>query len=130
MSMRLVDKKGYKYMNNVKPEDNIYAIVINRGRAFYNKADLAKEMGCSKNKIDVLIPGVRRQIEKGRYSPYVISGNLYSFPAFLDYNKYRKDLEDPIRCKYVPDFRPQEIVDLSGYHTRVIHEEIVGQVPQ
>jgi hypothetical protein len=106
--------------NNVNPNENIHAVVFNRGRMFLRKAELAKEMNCSQGKINKMIPGVQEQIRKGRYSPYAISGDLYSFAVFVDYNKYRKDLEDPIKSKYVPEFRPYEIADLAGYCQRMV----------
>lgn len=104
----------------MKQREDVYAVVINKGYGFVRKKSLAKELDCSQSKIDKMIPEVRKQIKKGRYSPYAICGDLYSVYVFLDYNKYRNALNDPYLCKTVPDFQPFEIAELCGFNQRLV----------
>lgn len=97
-----------------------YVAVINKGYAFVRKKDLAAELGCSQAKVNLLIPEVREQMEKGRYSRYAICGNLYSVYVFLDYNKYRNHLKDPVLAKTVPPFAAAEIAELCGFGQKIV----------
>ena len=48
----------------MKPKEDVYAVVINKGYGFVRKKSLAKELDCSQSKIDKMIPEVREQIKK------------------------------------------------------------------
>lgn len=94
-----------------------------RGMPYLPKKRLEEEFSMSKMTVNRRIDGIRHEIEKGRYSPYALldSGNLLvNAYVFVDYLKYRKMLSDKNMRKYVPEFKPDEIMRISGYSQKVV----------
>lgn len=68
---------------------------------------------------------MKKEIESGRYSPYVVAGKLINYYAYVDFLTYEKRLEDKNMRKYVPAFDPQEIEKLCGCSQKVVDLEEV-----
>lgn len=97
-----------------------YAVVINRHSAYMSVADIQKEFGIGRTQVYKLVNGIKDEIEKGRYSPYVISGSRINFYAIVDYNKFRNMLQDKNHRKLVPDFDPVAIAEVCGFNQKIV----------
>ena len=94
-----------------------------RGTPYMPIKRLREEFDMSNTTIARRLDGIRDEIERGRYSPYSIldSGSiLVNVYVFIDYLKYRKALESESMRKYVPTFKPDEIMKICGYSQKVV----------
>lgn len=88
---------------------------------------IAEVLECSDRHVRDMIAGIREQIMKGRYSPYVLldSGDIrVNIYAYYDFCKYRRLLADKNTSKVVPEFNPLEIAALCPVVERVIAVEV------
>lgn len=79
---------------------------------YLKKSQLVKEYGLCRQTIYKIVDEIQEQIGKGRYSQYAIADCLVNRYVFIDYMTYRKQLLDKNMSKYVPDFKPREIMKL------------------
>lgn len=91
-----------------------------RGYPYMRKKQLIKEFQVSRSFVDNKVRGIEKEIKAGRYSRYVILENMINVYAFIDYMKYEKALNDRNARKYVPEFRPDEIMELCGFKQKVV----------
>ena len=94
-----------------------------KGGYYRTVKQLARENGCSEVHIRALLTGIRKQILKGRYSPYAVldGGDIkINILVFYDYDKYRKMLDDPVQKKYVPKFNPNELAQICPVVERFV----------
>lgn len=97
-----------------------------RGTPYMPIKRMGKEFSMSNTTINRRLDGIRREIERGRYSPYSIldSGSiLVNIYVFIDYLKYRKVLESETMRKHVPAFKPDEIMKICGYSQKIVQKE-------
>lgn len=94
-----------------------------RGYPYMRKKQLIEEFQVSRAFVDEKVRGMQSEIEKGRYSPYVILDTMINVYAFMDYIKYGKLLKDKNAKKYVPDFKPSELMELCGYQQKIAQIE-------
>lgn len=100
-------------------------IEITRGHPWKTKKEIAEETGRSTRTVENKMKGMRREIEAGRYSPYVLPTDqgLINLYAYIDYITFEKMLNDKNLRKAVPPFDPTEIERIAGYRQRVINLE-------
>lgn len=96
------------------------ALEINRGQAYFPVSRMAEKTGRTVRTVQKKIKGIQREIERGRYSPYAIAGNLVNYYVYIDYIKYEKDLQDKNLRETVPEFEPEEIMKISGFGQKLI----------
>lgn len=77
---------------------------------YLRKNQLALEYGFCRQTIYKMVEGIQEQILKGRYSQYAIADGLINRYVFIDYMTYGKRLKDKRMEKYVPEFKPEEIM--------------------
>ena len=89
---------------------------------------LAEEWGTVPKTLDPIIKGIKEQIGKGRYERVAITGEgklmRINFFVFIDYLTYRdrlNSIEVGVR-KSVPPFRPDIILQYSGWANRLVLE--------
>lgn len=97
-----------------------YAVVINRHAAYMSIQDIMKEFGICRTQVYKLVNGIKDEIKKGRYSPYVVSGTKINFYAIVDYNKFRDLLADKNMRKNVPPFDPAAIAEVCGFNQKIV----------
>lgn len=98
-------------------QDTVSIIETIHGHPYYSNKKLAETFGVSIGTVCRRKAGIEK--ERKRYGNYAIIScgtNLY---AYIDYDKYHKDLEDPIMRKHVPNFDPAEVAAACGYGKRV-----------
>ena len=83
---------------------------------YMNKAQAGRTLGMDRGTVLKLVRGMQDQIEKGRYSKYVVAGRLINMAALLDYIKY-KDMLNCNLAKYVPAFDEVEAARCLGEQT-------------
>ncbi|MGN0466217.1 MAG: hypothetical protein ACI4F9_07715 [Lachnospiraceae bacterium] len=93
---------------------------VRRAQPYYPLKQVAEMTGRTVRTVQRKIAGIQREIERGRYSPYALAGNLVNYYVYLDYIKYEKRLEDKNMRKTVPEFDPEEIMRISGFGQRLI----------
>lgn len=101
------------------------ALQIIRGHPYLTIQQIAKETDRTDRTVRNRIKGIKEQILLGRYSPYayIEDEGLVNWYAYVDFLKWRKQLEDKNLRKSVPDFNPAEIEMISGFKTKVISLE-------
>ncbi len=90
---------------------------IVHGQMYYSNKQLAETFGFSLGTINRRKAGIEK--ERKRYGNYAIAGSRTNLYAFIDYETYREQLEDPIMRKHVPDYNPVEIAAACGYGKRI-----------
>ena len=100
---------------------------IIRGYPYKTPDGVADEIHKCRATVMNRLKDLKKEIESGRYSDYAIIEDegitLINVPVFFDFLKYRKMLADRNARKYVPPFRPEEIMQISGWKTKVVREE-------
>lgn len=96
------------------------ALEIIRGQAYFPKSRVAEMSDTTVRTVNRKVKGIQREIERGRYSPYALAGNLINYYVYIDYIKYEKDLQDKNLRKTVPEFEPEEIMKISGFGQKLI----------
>lgn len=90
-----------------------------RGYPYMTIGKLAEEFHCCTKTVERRIKGIEREIKNGRYDEYVILDGdktpLVNAYAYMDYEKYQKQLKDRNARKYVPPFNPRRLAELCGY---------------
>lgn len=98
-----------------------------RGYPYMSISRLAEEFGCTTRTVLRRVEGIKQEIKKGRYNQYAIldgGGNpRINAYVYIDYEKYRKSLEDRNARKYVPDFEPDKIAEICGFKQKVVNAE-------
>ena len=98
-------------------EDTTKIIETIHGHPYYTNKQLAETFGVSLGTVHRRKAGIEKEQKRyGRYALISCGTNLY---AYIDYDKYHKDLEDPIMRKHVPAYDPAEIATGCGYGKRV-----------
>lgn len=95
-------RKGNK--NNVNKEPPV----------FYTYRKVAEITGRNIRTVYNKVYGIREEIKNGRYSEYALPDGLINWFVYVDYLTYEKDLKDKYRRKYVPEFNPEIIAEISG----------------
>ena len=90
-------------------EDVTRIVETIHGQPYYSNKQLAKAFSVSE--------GIEK--ERKRYGNYAIISSGTNLYAYIDYDKYYKNLEDPIMRKYVPDYDPMQVAEACGYGKRV-----------
>lgn len=90
------------------------------GYPYMRKKQLIEEFQVSRSFVDNRVKGIEREIKEGRYSRYAILDGMINVYAFVDYMKYGKNLSDKNARKYVPEFKPDEIMRLCGFNQKVV----------
>ena len=70
--------------------------------------------------VDKKVRGIEDEIAAGRYNRYAILDGMINVYAFIDYMKYERLLSDRNARKHVPEFRPDEIMELCGFKQKVV----------
>ncbi len=95
-----------------------------RGYPYMPKHKLAEELGVSVSTVGNRMKGIQNEIDGGRYNEYAIidDGNivLINTLVMLDYMKYHKRLNNKNLRKYVPEFRPEELIKIMGWNDRIV----------
>lgn len=91
-----------------------------KGYPYMRKKDLMDEFNVSRTYVDKKVRGIEREVKAGRYNDYAIADSMINVYVFIDYMKYEKALSDANARDYVPDFRPDEIMQLCGFKQKVI----------
>lgn len=92
-----------------------------RGYAYMRKKQLMEEFQVSRSFVDKKVKGIENEIKAGRYSQYAIIESMINVYVFIDYIKYEKALSDRNARKYVPEFKPNEIMELCGFSQKVVN---------
>lgn len=91
-----------------------------RGYPYMRKKQLMEEFHVSRSFVDKKVRGIEDEIATGRYNRYAILDGMINVYAFIDYMKYERPLGDRNARKYVPEFRPDEIMELCGFKQKVV----------
>lgn len=98
-------------------EDVTRIVETIHGQPYYSNKQLAKAFSVSKGTVCRRKKGIEK--ERKRYGNYAIISSGTNLYAYIDYDKYYKDLEDPIMRKHVPDYDPMQVAEACGYGKRV-----------
>lgn len=74
---------------------------------YATKAEIARMFKISNQTVYNRVSGIQKEIGR-RYNQYAIVDNLVSIGVYVDYEKYRKHLEDKNLRKYIPPFDMKE----------------------
>ena len=96
------------------------ALQIIRGHPYLTYQQIADTTNKSVRTVYNKKYGIEEEIQKGRYSRYALPDGLINWYVYVDYLTYEKDLKNKNRRKYVPDFNPKEIEEISGFRTECI----------
>ena len=96
------------------------ALQIIRGHPYLTYQQIADTTNKSVRTVYNKKYGILEEIQKGRYSRYALPDGLINWYVYVDYLTYEKDLKNKNRRKYVPDFNPKEIEEISGFRTECI----------
>lgn len=95
-----------------------------RGYPYMPKQQLADEFHISKGTVYNRTKEIEEEIRRGRYSEYAVISDgkivLVNVLVFIDYLKYRRRLADKNLRKYVPAFRPDELIKSIGWNNRIV----------
>jgi len=105
---------------NKKRGENVVALEIIRGQPYLTRKRLAEDTGRTIRTVDKKIEGIKREVKKGRYSPYALADNLVNYYVYIDYLTFEKFLADKNLRKTVPEFNPEMIQKMSGFNTKLI----------
>lgn len=98
-----------------------------RGYPYMHKEQLANEFGISKQTVHNRMKEIENEIKSGRYNDYAVIQDgklvLVNVLVFIDYLKYRKMLLDKNARKYVPEFKPEKLVQIIGWNNRIVVED-------
>lgn len=97
--------------------EGVALLEIVHGQMYYSNNQLAEAFGVSLGTVHRRKVGIEK--EQKRYGNYAIISSGTNLYAYIDYDKYHKDLEDPIMRKYVPDYNSAEIAAACGYGKRI-----------
>ncbi len=88
---------------------------------YMTKKQLMEEFRMSRSFVDKKVKGIEKEIKAGRYNRYAMLDGAVNVCAFIDYWKYEKQLADPNMRRHVPEFAPDEIMDLCGYKQKRVN---------
>ena len=98
-------------------EETTKIIETIHGHPYYTNKQLAETFGVSLGTVHRRKVGIEKEQKRyGKYALISCGTNLY---AYIDYDKYHKDLEDPVMRKHVPDYDPMQVAEACGYGKRV-----------
>lgn len=90
---------------------------IVHGQMYYSNKQLAEAFGVSLGTVHRRKVGIEK--EQKRYGNYAIISSGTNLYAYIDYDRYHKELEDPIMRKHVPNYDPMQVAEACGYGKRV-----------
>ena len=97
--------------------EGVALLEIVHGQMYYSNNQLAEAFGVSLGTVHRRKIGIEK--EQKRYGNYAIISSGTNLYAYIDYDRYHKDLEDPIMRKHVPDYDPAEIAASCGCGKRI-----------
>ena len=99
---------------------------IVHGQMYYSNNQLAETFGVSLGTVHRRKVGIEK--EQKRYGNYAIISSGTNLYAYIDYDKYHKDLEDPIMRKHVPDVYKRQgyiLAKQAGHKIKSIEPSLV-----
>lgn len=98
-------------------EDVTRIIETIHGQPYYSNKQLAETFDVSEGTVWRRKKGIEK--ERKRYGDYAVISSGTNLYAYIDYDKYYKDLEDPVMRKHVPAYDPMQVAEACGYGKRV-----------
>lgn len=98
-------------------EDETRIVETIHGQPYYSNKQLAKAFSVSEGTVCRRKKGIEKETK--RYGNYAIISSGTNLYAYIDYDRYHKDLEDPIMRKHVPNYDPMQVAEACGYGKRV-----------
>lgn len=97
-----------------------------RGYPYMRKKEVAEEFKISERTVTNYIKEIEAEILSKRYNDYALIQDgkivLINILVFLDYMKYRTALKNGTTRKHVPQFNPDQLVQIMGWSNRLVSE--------
>lgn len=98
-------------------DEKLQIVEVIHGYPYYSNKQLAELFSCSPATVCSRKKGIQR--ERERYGNYAVISSGTNVYAYIDYDRYHKELGDRNMRKYVPAFNPREIAEMCGFGTNL-----------